>query len=78
MPYHFSQPCPACGRQMRIAVQLLGRAVACQHCNCEFRGGCESRDAQESPLAMPLLDRVDEILRRTSRPHPTGAVTRGG
>jgi hypothetical protein len=68
MAYHFSQPCPACGRQLRIAVQLLGREVGCQHCGCQFRAGCDSADDSDPEMSVPLLERVDEILRRTERP----------
>jgi hypothetical protein len=36
--YH--QPCPVCGRTLRIGVMLLGRQVYCQHC----RGGFVAAD----------------------------------
>lgn len=32
--YH--QPCPVCGRTLRIGVLLLGRQVYCQHCGGGF------------------------------------------
>jgi hypothetical protein len=32
--YH--QPCPVCGRTLRIGVMLLGRQVYCQHCGGGF------------------------------------------
>ena len=36
MTYRFVQSCPTCGRKLEIRVDLLGRAVACQHCQAEF------------------------------------------
>jgi ribosomal protein L37AE/L43A len=69
MPYHFTQPCPTCGRHMRIAVELLGRKVECQHCEAQFVGGAEDDCLGTSSLERPLMERVEEILRRTS---PTG------
>lgn len=32
----FLQPCPVCGRTLRIGVMLLGRRVFCQHCGGGF------------------------------------------
>ncbi|NBX29757.1 hypothetical protein EBR04_04800 [bacterium] len=37
----FGQACPICGRKLRIAVNLLGRRVYCQHCG----GGFVAADA---------------------------------
>ena len=34
---HYYQPCPVCGRSLRIRVSLLGKRVFCQHCGGEFR-----------------------------------------
>lgn len=67
MPYRFTQPCPTCGRQLRIPVELLGREVGCQHCQGQFVAG------QEEPLShtplheRPLMERVDEMLRQANR-----------
>ena len=64
----FTRSCPTCGRRIQIRGSLLGRLVACQHCNAEFvamateDGGCVD-DAQR------LMDRVDSALSRTQ---PTG------
>lgn len=33
---HYHQPCPVCGRTLRIGVTLLGRRVYCQHCGGGF------------------------------------------
>lgn len=79
MPYHFTQPCPTCGRHNRISVELLGRQVSCPHCQAEFFGGgdddASTGSRASSALERPLLERVDEILRR-SAPLTTVAVHR--
>ena len=33
----FYQPCPVCGRSIRMPVQYFGREVTCVHCGGEFR-----------------------------------------
>lgn len=66
MPYHFTQPCPTCGRQNRIALELLGRRVSCPHCQAEFTGGAEEDSSASAALERPLLERVEEILRRSA------------
>jgi len=38
----FGQACPICGRKLRIAVNLLGRRVYCQHCGGGFVAADES------------------------------------
>jgi len=43
--YH--QPCPVCGRTLRIGVMLLGRQVYCQHCG----GGFVAADPALGPAA---------------------------
>lgn len=32
----FVRPCPTCGRNLEIRVELLGREVQCRHCSAEF------------------------------------------
>jgi hypothetical protein len=32
----FVRPCPTCGRNLEIRVELLGRDVQCRHCSAEF------------------------------------------
>jgi uncharacterized Zn finger protein (UPF0148 family) len=66
MPYHFSQPCPTCGRQTRIPVELLGREVSCPHCQASFFGGADDDSTRQMSLEKPLMERVEEILQRTS------------
>lgn len=68
MPYHFSQPCPTCGRQTRIPVELLGREVSCPHCEASFFGGADDAAPGQMTLEKPLMERVEEILQRTSVP----------
>jgi DNA-directed RNA polymerase subunit RPC12/RpoP len=66
MSYHFTQPCPTCGRHNRIPVELLGRQVACPHCQAEFFGGGEDESSTQAEIEKPLLERVDDILRRSA------------
>jgi hypothetical protein len=33
---HFVRPCPTCGRNLEIRLELLGREVQCRHCSAEF------------------------------------------
>ncbi|MEO1617991.1 MAG: response regulator [Planctomycetota bacterium] len=32
----FTRSCPTCGRRIRIRGTMLGKTVACGHCNAEF------------------------------------------
>lgn len=66
MPSRFTQPCPTCGRQMRISVELLGREVACQHCHAEFVAGQEPAGDLTAAREQDLLNRVDEMLRQAT------------
>jgi hypothetical protein len=43
----FGQACPICGRKLRIAVNLLGRRVYCQHCGGGFVAADESLRSEE-------------------------------
>ena len=45
----FGQACPICGRKLRIAVNLLGRRVYCQHCGGGFVAADESLRSGELP-----------------------------
>ena len=64
----FSQSCPTCGRMLSISVRLIGRKVACQHCQREFQATHSDRDANTTaqPPELPLLARADELLRRAN------------
>lgn len=35
-PSLFVQECPTCGRRLLVQIDLLGRSVACQHCQAQF------------------------------------------
>lgn len=56
--YH--QPCPVCGRTLRIRVNLLGSRVYCQHCG----GGFVASDDRPAAtgIGKSLADRADELL----------------
>ena len=65
--YHFTQPCPTCGRQVRIAISYLGRTVACQHCQAEFDAFDDGEgDSVPPETTAPLMERVEAMLRQTS------------
>jgi hypothetical protein len=61
----FVQPCPTCGRRLRVCVEYLGKTIQCRHC----RGRFVARDPDGVPLgANPerdLMERVDELLAST-------------
>ncbi|MCH5373687.1 MAG: hypothetical protein JJ992_06900 [Planctomycetes bacterium] len=59
---YFQQPCPTCGRRLRILVQYLGWQVACPHCGRSFVARDVSQDDDETGEANPLLERVDRLL----------------
>ena len=62
-PY-FVQPCPVCGRPLRVRVVYLGRRVTCQHCLGRFkasdpalwRGPATGRDGGLSRRVERLLE----------------------
>lgn len=65
---HFVQPCPTCGRSLRVRVEYLGRQVACQHCHGRFVA-CDP-DSPHSSLSdsgLALLKRADELLNRSAQ-----------
>lgn len=63
---YYHQNCPVCGRMLQIRVQLLGRAVYCQHCG----GGFVALDDHTAPSfvggAKSTADRADELLERAA------------
>ena len=74
MSVRFTQCCPTCGRRIQIQTTLLGRTVACQHCQAEFVSRLESEqelppvNAQASQTESdPLMARVDALLAQSSQ-----------
>ncbi|MEE2935176.1 MAG: response regulator [Planctomycetota bacterium] len=74
MSVRFTQCCPTCGRRIQIQTTLLGRTVACQHCQAEFVSQLESEqelppvNAQASQTESdPLMARVDALLAQSSQ-----------
>lgn len=65
-PVHFFQPCPVCGRSLRIRVNLLGRRVFCEHCGGAFTARDASLAAADPVAPVPLADRVEDLLARAS------------
>lgn len=72
--YH--QPCPVCGRSLRIGVTLLGRRVYCQHCGGGFVASDPASLApqvgapageERGATVDRLLERAAEMLERASR-----------
>lgn len=65
--------CPACGRTLQASVELLGKPVACQH--CEKRFIARERHALElSPAA--LDERVERLLSLETERPPRRMATR--
>lgn len=50
----FVRPCPTCGRNLEIRVELLGRDVQCRHCSAEF----VATQRCETPWIDAAVDRV--------------------
>lgn len=55
----FVKPCPACGRNSKIAIAYLGREVRCRHCSRVFQA-TDSHGESES-----LNDPVDYWIKFT-------------
>ncbi|QDS88038.1 hypothetical protein CA51_17780 [Rosistilla oblonga] len=64
MTHRFVQPCPTCGRKLEIGIELLGRAVACQHCLAEFTAADPTSTQSILDDDSALLARVDQALQR--------------
>lgn len=56
----FVRPCPTCGRNLQIRVELLNREVQCCHCNAEFI----ATERRETPW---LDEAVDQALAKAER-----------
>lgn len=57
------QPCPICGRRVRILVEHLGQHVSCRHCRGTFvaRDGSEGQ-ANTSDKSSAVLQRAEQLL----------------
>lgn len=69
--YH--QPCPVCGRMLRIGVMLLGRRVYCQHCGGGFvaadpaiHGAVPAPAGDRDAVVDRLLEQASEVLERSA------------
>ncbi|MGB8853279.1 MAG: hypothetical protein WCC69_06925 [Pirellulales bacterium] len=61
----FAQSCPICGRTLRIAVNLLGSRVYCQHCGGGFMAADDSMRSAVVPdpdAARACDETVDALL----------------
>ena len=61
----FAQSCPICGRTLRIAVNLLGSRVYCQHCGGGFMAADDSMRSAitaDSEAARACDETVDALL----------------
>jgi hypothetical protein len=54
-----NQTCPVCGRNLQVAVELLGQTVKCRICHGEFLAREESRLWHSD---VSLLERADNLL----------------
>ena len=64
----FTQSCPACGRRLHVATELLGNTVGCRHCRAEFVA-CDPAQVsvQHTDWRTALLQRADELLALLAR-----------
>jgi len=71
----FLQPCPVCGRSLRVPVRLLGKTAACNHCAATLVTRHLSGDraiARDSRTT--LMDRADALLAACCQRHPAGVA----
>ncbi|QEF98859.1 hypothetical protein Mal15_29160 [Stieleria maiorica] len=64
----FTRSCPTCGRRIQIRGSLLGRVVACRHCNAEFVAMVSDDTSGCVDDAQRLMDRVESVLSRSQAP----------
>ena len=69
MSLQFTQPCPTCGRRIRVQASLMGHSVACPHCNAQFNANAVARDGRTKTNHLvdtrphdPLMARVEKAL----------------
>ncbi|MEO0531327.1 MAG: hypothetical protein AAF266_12250 [Planctomycetota bacterium] len=59
----YVQPCPACGRNLQVRVDYLGKGIACQHCQASFVAQQVTKQPAPSESGLALVDRADELLK---------------
>ncbi len=77
MTHRFVQPCPTCGRKLEISIELLGRAVACQHCTAEFTAADPTSNQSILDDNQTLLARVERVLANADTLLAVGAGNSG-
>lgn len=68
MSVRFIESCPTCGRRIHLRVALLGKAVECPHCHCEFE--CGARGAEPTVVetnVLPIQAAPDPLMERAER-----------
>ncbi|MFM8291609.1 MAG: hypothetical protein ACKONH_06180 [Planctomycetia bacterium] len=63
---HYHQPCPVCGRTLRIGVTLLGRRVYCQHCGGGFVAADPALGETADRQAAVLEATVDRLIEQAA------------
>jgi len=59
----FVHECPTCGRTLRVRVVLLGRQVACPHCQARFIAyDPEVGEPADHDSGSWIMKRADELL----------------
>ena len=66
----FSNSCPTCGRRIQIRSGLLGKTVACPHCQAEFVARSGDHGTGVSDDSQRLMDRVELALMRSQTATP--------
>lgn len=72
----YVQPCPACGRNLQVRVDYLGKGISCQHCHASFVAQQATRTPRPSDSGLALLDRADELLRAVEKARAEQAAQR--
>jgi predicted RNA-binding Zn-ribbon protein involved in translation (DUF1610 family) len=75
-PLRFAQTCDTCGRWLDVRIELLGRTVACPHCQAEFVARCqETAGAHAGSIrSVPdhsLDERIARLLEVSSEGQPS-------
>ncbi|KAA5543262.1 response regulator [Roseiconus nitratireducens] len=71
----FSRSCPTCGRRIQIRSSLLGRTVACRHCNAEFVAMANDESVGQVDESDRLMARVESALVRSQAALSVGRST---